>query len=234
MKNKVTVAFLVGVMIFGVMGVYSSSAEADDVKLAGISSTSASTEALNQAVELNNQIKDEIAKIRKERKLRQQKEAKNLEDFISFSLTHRFMNYDIRTKTNLTAEQLELILKGTGLEGLGSAYVKAEETYSVSSIALIGISSVESSWGSSNMARAKNNLFGYKAYDSNVGAATKFRTKEDSIMTVAQALDENYLQPYGAYFRGVTLMDVNNSYASDKDWYKKITYSMNLMIDKLK
>jgi beta-N-acetylglucosaminidase len=232
MKKRYIVGILVCTLVIGFSGITSIEVKADGTKLAGVLGTS--TVALTEAVELNNSIKDEIAKIREDRRINQEQEAKVLADFVASSMSSRFINYDIRTKTSLTGEQLDVLLKGTGLEGLGSAYAKAEEQYSVSAIVLIGISSVESAWGNSNFALTRNNLFGYQAYDSNTGAARRFKTKEACILEVAKALSENYLVPTGDYYNGVTLKDVNIKYASDKDWNKKITYAMNLMVSSLK
>lgn len=195
------------------------------------------SDILSHAVALNNDIKSELTKIIEERqRLEEQKrkEAENLENFISSALEHRFEDYDIRTKTNLTGEQLEVVLKGTGLEGLGEAYAKAEQEYGVSAFALIGISAIESKWGTSNFARERNNLFGFQAYDSNLDATKYFKSKEESILYVAKYLSDNYLNPEGKYFHGYTLKDVNVKYASDKSWNMKITYVMNSLVEKLK
>lgn len=131
--------------------------------------------------------------------------------------------------TNFSGETLNKLLNGTGLEGLGYAFQQAEEKYQVNSIFLIAIAGLESGYGSSRLAREKNNLFGYNANDSNpYGDASSFSTKEECILKVAQKLKENYLSPNGKYFYGCSIEGVNIFYCSSKDWTPKIK---NMMIN---
>lgn len=192
------------------------------------------SEALNRKFALLNQnIAVEIEKIKTERLIEENIKEKNLNDFVDFANKYHFENYDIRTKSNLTSEQLEKVLKGTGLEGLGTAYEEAEKTSGVSSFVLIGMSALESGWGTSEYAQTKNNLFGYGAYDRNPDLAKDFDTKEESILFVAADLATYYLNPKGMFFNGYTLEAVNKRYSSDKEWHNKITQAMNEMILKL-
>lgn len=155
----------------------------------------------------------------------------NYSTFISEAKSHRFENYDIRKPSKLTGAQLETFIVGTGLQGLGEAYAKAERETGVSAVVLIGISAHESSWGTSRLAVERNNLFGYMAYDSNVGKAKTFKTKEDAIMTVANHLATNYLSEDGKYYTGVTLKAVNHFYASDENWSSSITGILNRIVN---
>ena len=54
----------------------------------------------------------------------------------------------------------------------------------------------ESAKGTSNLAKTKNNLFGIKAFDTNVGAATTFNTVGGCIDTFAKEYMSNqYFNP---------------------------------------
>lgn len=191
-----------------------------------------------EAVNLNSSILEEIEHIREERRLEeerikqeQEKAENNLVDFITSAKSHKFANYDIRTKSNLTGDQLEKAVEGTGLAGLGDAYAEAEQTYGVNALMLVGLSALESSWGESNIAKTKNNLFGYQAYDSNTDAARVFDSREEAIMVVANHLSKNYLQEGAMYHNGYTLEGVNVKYSSDKSWAGKITSIMSRLVD---
>ena len=66
-----------------------------------------------------------------------------------------FDPYDLRAKSNLSAEDINKKLEGTGLAGLGESYKKAEETENVNAAFLIALTAWESSWG--NKTIAENN-----------------------------------------------------------------------------
>jgi beta-N-acetylglucosaminidase len=220
---------LIGVIFALSFFILQANAE-DKPKVLPTTTTEPNKEVLLMAVELNNNIKLETDKVIDERLQIQ----KNFDDFVTSAKKHRFKDYDMRTKSGLKGYQLEPVLKGTALEGLGDAYAKAETEYSVSSLVLIGISAHESSWGTSGFAKERNNLFGFQAYDSNVDSAKTFKTKEECILTVAKHLSEKYLTDGGAYFSGYTLADANVRYASDKEWNSKITETLNSFVAKMK
>lgn len=188
---------------------------------------------LDQAVELKNDIIAELDRVREEKRIEEENKAKLFDSLVQSSLSSGFANYPLTTVTGLTGDQLELFLVNTSLSGLGEAYAEAEREYGVSSLGLIGISAEESGWGTSPMAENKNNIFGYKAYDSNVQAAEKFDTKRDSILTVARHLAVNYLAPDGKYHKGVTLASVNVYYASNEEWATNIENILNRMMRKV-
>lgn len=154
-------------------------------------------------------------------------------EFIETAKQHQFANYDARTPSNLTGEELNRFVQGTALEGLGDAYATAEKEYGVSAFVLLALSVHESGWGKSRIAQDKNNLFGYMAYDSSPYASAKhFETKDEAVMTVASHLSRNYLTAGAKYFNGYTLAGMNVRYASDTEWNTKITSIMNRLVAK--
>ena len=58
-----------------------------------------------------------------------------------------FDPYDLRAKSNLTAEDINKKLEGTGLEGLGESYKKAEELENINAAFLVALTAWESAWG---------------------------------------------------------------------------------------
>ena len=114
------------------------------------------------------------------------------------------------------------------------AFYNAEQKYQINGIFLAAIGIHESAWGTSKIARTKNNLFGYGAYDRDPeGMANIFETYQDGINTVAAALSNNYLKPTGSYYNGTTAADVNKRYASDKKWNEKVYTYMEYLYNKL-
>ena len=113
-------------------------------------------------------------------------------------------------------------------------FYDAEQEYEINGIFLASIGIHESAWGTSKLAKTKNNLFGYGAYDRDPeGMANTFETYQEGINTVAEALKTNYLSPTGSYYYGSTLEDVNTKYASDKKWSDKVYSYMEYLYDKL-
>lgn len=114
------------------------------------------------------------------------------------------------------------------------AFYNAEQTYGVNGIFIAAVGIHESAWGTSYLAKEKNNLFGYKAYDRDpINSAQDFESYVDAINVVAEALHKNYLTPTGSYYNGTTIESVNQKYASDKSWHEKVYKYMELLYDKL-
>ncbi len=130
---------------------------------------------------------------------------------------------DLTLPSGENAQTIDAFLDGTALAGLGSAYMQAEQLDHVSARYLVAHSILESGWGTSALARDKNNLFGYGADDSNpYGDAMSFSSFSACILWVANVVKINYLTPGGAYYHGPTLRGMNVDYASDPNWAVKI------------
>lgn len=161
-----------------------------------------------------------------EKIIKDSEDEKRKEEFINFINMVRYNDttqIDLRKPSGLTEELANELLKGTGLEGLGKAFVEAEHTYSVNAYYLMAHAAWESEWGKSKLARNKNNLFGYQAYDSNpYHSARVFSSKGESIMTVAKYIGKHYLNSTGDHYNGHNLSGMNIKYASDKNWARGI------------
>lgn len=129
--------------------------------------------------------------------------------------------------TGLTPYELDSCLEGTPMEGLGEDFYRAEHEYGVNAIFLIALANHESAYGTSAIARDKNNLFGFTAYDSSpYSSSTGYSSKGESIAMVARFLSENYLTPGGCYFHGVSCAGVNVKYCTSSDWAGKVENHM--------
>lgn len=130
---------------------------------------------------------------------------------------------NLRALSNNSAEFFNSKLEGSPLAGLGEHFKRAEEQYNVNGVLLMAIAKLESNFGRSKIARDKNNLFGFQAYDSSPYASAKFyKTKQDSIYDAARLLSKNYLSPKGPYFNGYSIDSIGIKYSSDPKWASKV------------
>ncbi|MCX6022262.1 MAG: glucosaminidase domain-containing protein [Chloroflexi bacterium] len=140
---------------------------------------------------------------------------------------------------NITGRQLDDAIRSirpdSGLVGLGDAFVQVGAQNGVNPIYLAAHAAWESSWGTSAIARAKNNLYGWTAYDScPASCATAFASKAACIQTVVPVIKATYLTPGGRYYTsyGPTLRGMNVHYATDQNWKNGIASVMNLIAGK--
>lgn len=129
---------------------------------------------------------------------------------------------DLRTKSKYTANDYNVMLNGTGLQGLGEEFKKCDER-GVNSLFVVALACHESAYGKSTLSQNKNNLFGFRAYDNNPYISAKyFSSKEECIEYVSNYIYHNYLNEDGIYFNGYTIADINVKYATDNTWANKI------------
>lgn len=146
----------------------------------------------------------------------------------AFNGNQNAYNMSLLSPSAITAYELNQFLYGTGMQGLGEAFVKAELETGVNAIFLTSLAIHESAWGKSRIAQDKNNMFGYGAYDwSPYESAVYFNTKTEGIIFVAKKLKENYLLSSGKYYHGTSLPSVNTRYSTDSKWSSKIANTMN-------
>lgn len=147
-------------------------------------------------------------------------------------LIPRSSTFDVTVPSLVTAYEIDAVLAGTEMAGLGRAFLEAEAESRINAMFLLALAVHESSWGSSAIAREKNNLFGFTAYDSNpYEDAASFRAKGDCVRFVARYLREHYIE--GGYYRGTTIQDINKNYARDRAWGEKIFETMTALDAKI-
>lgn len=120
-----------------------------------------------------------------------------------------------------------------------------EKQYQINGIFVASVAVHESAWGTSKIALAKNNLFGYGAYDkSPYQSAYEFTNYAQSIDLLARVFMKYYLNPkgtqiyggetaVGSYYYGPTLKGVNTKYASDLNWANAVYAYMQYFYNKL-
>jgi beta-N-acetylglucosaminidase len=133
---------------------------------------------------------------------------------------------NVTSASNVSEVGLQLALKDTGLEGLESSFIKAEETYGINAIFLTSLIAQESGWGTSRRAREQNNLSGYAVYGDTAKGRT-FSSKSESIMETAELLKKHYVGK-GLY----DINSINNKYSADNNWDSKIHSIANKLVTK--
>ena len=127
--------------------------------------------------------------------------------------------YDVRTKSDITAEQLNAKLKNR-LEGCGQFFIDAREIYGINAEFLAAIAIHEGGNGSSVAARRKNNFFGLMGRRGQL----KFESPAECIMCAA----ENLTKPTGYYFGSgrYTIASIGRKWATDKKWATRVAAAM--------
>ena len=157
----------------------------------------------------------------------------------------------LNESTNLTYNDYKRVLSGIFadrnhiIEDNAEVFYNMDKKYNINGIFLAAIAIHESGWGTSKIANDKMNLFGYGAYDSSpYESSNYFETYADGIETVAKALVKYYINEQGtpiydseiakgSYYNGSTIADVNERYASDKEWHNKIYKYMEFLYNRL-
>lgn len=161
------------------------------------------------------------------------------------------IDIDLSISSGLTLSDYKTVFannacdKNKIFEQNAEVFYNAEQKYKINGIFLAAVGIHESAWGTSSLAKDKNNLFGYTAYDRDpYNSATTFSSYEDAINTVAEALSKRYLHTAGTtitegviatgtYFNGTTVKSVNVKYASDEAWGEKVFNYMQYLYNKL-
>lgn len=147
-----------------------------------------------------------------------------------------FMYMPIRMKASYTAEEIDNYIRANSpdspLIGTGKYFVGAANKYNINVGYFLAHAIHESAWGKSKIAKEKNNLFGFKAVDSNpYDGAAAFATLEEGIYYCADYVSKNYINTsdwrYNGGFVGDKAEGMNVYYASDAYWGEKIAGYMN-------
>lgn len=161
------------------------------------------------------------------------------------------INMELNKTSGLTLADYKKIFTGLSndtnkiFENNYQVFYNMEKKYNINGIFLASMAIHESAWGTSQIAKDKNNLFGYGSYDSTpYESSYEFTNYAEGIETVAKSLVKYYLNPSGTkiydgetaagwYYNGPTLSGVNTRYASDQDWHTKVFNYMQMLYNRL-
>jgi beta-N-acetylglucosaminidase len=141
-------------------------------------------------------------------------------------------NVDLRfpAPSSVTPAQIDnwLSQHQSPLTGLGASFVSAQNKYGVDATYLVSHAVLETYWGTSQIYKAKNNLYGWGAYDSNPGNyAGSFPSSDYAIQYEAYIVRQVYLEPGGTFYVSPTLDGMQKHYATDTSWANSIARIMN-------
>lgn len=120
----------------------------------------------------------------------------------------------IKPYIEYTDDQIESLLS-RGLTGLGAEFNYHSKLNDFDVIHNLGHAILESGHGESPIAQAKNNIYGWTAYDNSpMDSATGFNSKAECIEYWSREYNKTYLLPDGEHFRGNSEFAVNVVYAS--------------------
>lgn len=116
----------------------------------------------------------------------------------------------ITEPSGLTADELESIVAGTGLEGLGRVFHEMESAHGVNAVFALAVAQLESGHGTSSMALNDNNLFGM--------VGLRYSSKEENIDAFGKLINEYY------FANGLdTVSSINPVYCPDNySWAPKV------------
>lgn len=149
-----------------------------------------------------------------------------------------YMYVPIRTKTNITSDNIKNYLESRNytskdksvLYGEELTFIDAQNKYGVNAVMSYSTAINESAWGTSYLAKNKNNIFGHNAVDSDVmSAADGYNTVADGIYRHAYYMinagfsetKDAIARYYGSHL-GNKNSGINVKYASDPYWGEKI------------
>lgn len=158
---------------------------------------------------------------------------------------------DVGTPSGLSLEQFRNVLQNNpkDVNGIFSSnsdyFYYAEQSYGVNGLFLAAVAIHESGWGTSSIAKNKNNLFGYMAYDSNpYSSSANFASVSEGIDLLARVFMKYYLKPNGTkiyggnvaegkYYSGSTVFAVNKHYATDSNWGNSVYNIMKKLYESI-
>jgi hypothetical protein len=121
----------------------------------------------------------------------------------------------ITEKSGLTAEELEALVAGTELEGLGYPFYQMEQEYLVNAVFALSVAQLESGYGTSRMAREDNNIFGMMG--------RVYQHKEENVGAFGELIKYHY------FGRGLTTLEsINTVYCPNSyEWAPQVRSLMN-------
>ncbi|AHM56211.1 S-layer protein/ peptidoglycan endo-beta-N-acetylglucosaminidase [Peptoclostridium acidaminophilum DSM 3953] len=152
-----------------------------------------------------------------------QESAKAQEEPVKAMTSSQYLKVDLSQTSGYTKSDIDKLIEGTSLEGLGEYVIAAEHLHGVNALFIISVAQHESQYGQSKISRMKNNLFGIGAYDATpYRSAKRFASKQESIMKFASIISTGYFSK-GA----LSVERIGAKYASDKNWAAAVASLMH-------
>lgn len=137
----------------------------------------------------------------------------------------------------LTVEQIQKILSTNfansklNVAGAAEGIFNAQQSTDVSALAMLAIAAGESGWGTSNLANAKNNYWGWNHYSANGQSAFDRATTFSSNPGEAFTAYGEKLKSAG--YSEQSLAEMADKYCPDGQWYGLVSGTMNTIVNTL-
>jgi beta-N-acetylglucosaminidase len=142
-------------------------------------------------------------------------------------------DYNVARPSGRTAEQFEFILQGTKLAGLGQAIVDSEKEFSINGLFIVSVAQLESGYGTSYLARTKNNLFGLNAWGSTSSEITRraysYSSKALCVRAFSEIIRTKYLNKGRDTVKSISVIYCENA----TSWHNKICILLGKNIKKI-
>jgi beta-N-acetylglucosaminidase len=133
------------------------------------------------------------------------------------------VKHGVDSISNLSVNDLTIILGGTALAGIEEAVLEVEKTHHVNALFTIAVARLESANGTSKIAKGKNNLFGLNAIDGDAyRKAFAYDTASDSVYAFGKIIGQRYVEKGRN-----TLSEINKSYSTSSEWKTKVATIIN-------
>ena len=155
------------------------------------------------------------------------------------NLAGTYYNYyqfvPLRTYSKISGSTLDSYLESKGfksesssvLYGHGDDFIEDQNKYGVNGTIIYAMAIFESGYGTSDIAKSKNNLFGWGAFDNNTSAATTYGSVSDCVKSQMADNLSNYLdESSNFYYWSMSLGNkgggISLKYSSDPYWPEKL------------
>lgn len=134
------------------------------------------------------------------------------------------LNKNIYIPSGLSETQFNSALEGTGMEGLGQAFVDMENNWGVDGLFCMAVAFHESANGYSRLAVNNNNLFGMKSRSG----WKKFDSKYDAIVYFGEYMNKNL-------YKGKSVYEIGNIYCppNTDQWFEGVNRHYEKILSKI-
>lgn len=139
---------------------------------------------------------------------------------------------DLREISGISVQRAYELLQGTTYQTWENAqtFCNAEKLQpSVNALFLIGLCNLESYYGKSKLARENNNVTSWRLDNGGWGV---FSSKTECINDTIQLISNQYLNPNGIYYKGVTISQVGFYYCEGNTWANQVGNKVNELLNK--
>lgn len=130
------------------------------------------------------------------------------------------INSNLLSRSGYDAAQLEAaersLSPGNGYQNF-QMFIDCENNYGINALFVLAHADIESAHATSYYARARNNLFGFNAIDSDPNQASTYADQAASVDFYGSFLKKYYLTPGAVYYNGDTPHGVFVKYSSSHD-----------------